>query len=75
MNAMLEYGSANYVTVIKNKIEKHFLPSNNDEVNSLRRIDYLQALLNFKSYFSIKYGYFRLDEMWKKQLNKEVFEN
>ena len=29
--------------------------------------DYVQLLLNFKSYFVTKYGYFRMDEMRKKQ--------
>ena len=38
------------------------------------KLDYLQALLNFKSYFSTKYGYFRLDEMWKKYINMAICE-
>ena len=75
MNALLEYGSTNYFVVMKNEIKKHILPSNRDEINSLMKIDYLQALLNFKSYFSTKYGYFRLDEMWKKQTNLPTLDN
>lgn len=32
--------------------------------------DYLQLLLNFKAYFVTKYGFFRMDEMRKKQAMK-----
>lgn len=70
MNVVLEYGSANYFIIAKNnefKPIKKPLPSNDFELNSLMQTDYVQLLLNFKSYFVTKYGFFRMDEMRKKQ--------
>lgn len=69
MNVVLEYGSANYFIISKNNQDKPIkkaLPTNDFELNSLMQTDYLQLLLNFKSFFVTKYGVFKMDEMRKK---------
>lgn len=70
MNVILEYGSANYFIIAKDngyKPIKKPLPTSDFELKSMMQIDYVQLLMNFKSFFVTKYGYFKLDEMRKKQ--------
>lgn len=69
MNVVLEFGSSSYYIIEKNNEHKPIkkpLPSNNFELNHAMQTEYLQVLLNFKSFFASKYGLFKLDEFHKK---------